>query len=271
MSDPMTRVPSHPDPRPTGTARRAACVDDFAPSLILPGEHELCPGLRRAHRHALRGGDHRRARPDLAHRSRCSASAATRLLADTRRRGAPGAARARALAGHRRQAMPPDSIVFTVQGDGDMVNEGLQEVIHTAARGENITCLMLNNGVFGETGGHMTATTVLGQRTKNTLEGRDAADHGYPIQIARHPRRHRGHRLRGARGHQLGRARSHACAASSAARSRCRPQGSGSPSSRSSPCAPPDGSSTPRRARVPHGQPRPGPQGRRAQGRRRPA
>ena len=41
-----------------------------------------------------------------------------------------------------------------------MVNEGLQEVLHTAARGENVTCFMLNNGVFGETGGHMTATTV---------------------------------------------------------------------------------------------------------------
>ena len=55
--------------------------------------------------------------------------------------------------------MLPDSIVFTVQGDGDMVNEGLQEVLHTAARGENVTCILLNNGVFGETGGHMTATT----------------------------------------------------------------------------------------------------------------
>src|SRR3546814_6195411 len=76
--------------------------------------------------------------------------------------------------------MRPDTIVFTVQGDGDMVNEGLQEVIHAAARGENITCILLNNGVFGETGGHMTTTTVLGQRTKNTLEGRNAAAHGYP-------------------------------------------------------------------------------------------
>ena len=65
-----------------------------------------------------------------------------------------------------------------------MVNEGLQEVMHTAARGENVTCFMLNNGVFGETGGHMTATTVLGQRTKNTLEGRDADEHGYPIRIS---------------------------------------------------------------------------------------
>jgi 2-oxoglutarate ferredoxin oxidoreductase subunit beta len=78
----------------------------------------------------------------------------------------------------------PDTIVFTVQGDGDMVNEGLQEVLHAAARGENITCVLLNNGVFGETGGHMTTTTVIGQRTKNTLEGRDPALHGYPIKIS---------------------------------------------------------------------------------------
>ncbi len=79
--------------------------------------------------------------------------------------------------------MRPESLVFTLQGDGDMVNEGLQEVIHTAARGESVTCVLLNNGVFGETGGHMTATTVLGQRTKNSIEGRDAAYHGHPILI----------------------------------------------------------------------------------------
>jgi 2-oxoglutarate ferredoxin oxidoreductase subunit beta len=79
--------------------------------------------------------------------------------------------------------MLPDAIVYTLQGDGDMVNEGLQEVLHTAARGESITCVLLNNGVFGETGGHMTATSVIGQRTKNTLDGRDAGYHGYPILI----------------------------------------------------------------------------------------
>jgi 2-oxoglutarate ferredoxin oxidoreductase subunit beta len=79
--------------------------------------------------------------------------------------------------------MQPDALLFTLQGDGDMVNEGLQEVIHTAARAEPVTCVLLNNGVFGETGGHMTATTVLGQRTKNSLEGRDPGRHGYPILI----------------------------------------------------------------------------------------
>ena len=80
--------------------------------------------------------------------------------------------------------MLPGAVVLTVQGDGDMVNEGLQEVLHTAARGEGVTAILLNNGVFGETGGHMTATTVEGQRTKNTLDGRDPAYHGHPIRIA---------------------------------------------------------------------------------------
>lgn len=78
----------------------------------------------------------------------------------------------------------PDGVVFTMQGDGDMVNEGLQEVLHTAARGENVTCILLNNGVFGDTGGQQTATTVIGQRTKTSLDGRDPKTHGYPIPIA---------------------------------------------------------------------------------------
>jgi len=79
----------------------------------------------------------------------------------------------------------PDRFVFTLQGDGDMVNEGLQEIIHCAARGERFTAVLLNNGVFGETGGHMTATSVLGQRTKTTMAtGRVPELHGWPIKIA---------------------------------------------------------------------------------------
>jgi 2-oxoglutarate ferredoxin oxidoreductase subunit beta len=78
----------------------------------------------------------------------------------------------------------PGVAVFTLQGDGDMANEGLQEVLHAAARGENITCVMLNNGVFGDTGGQQTATTVLGQRTKTSIDGRDPERHGYPIPVA---------------------------------------------------------------------------------------
>lgn len=81
--------------------------------------------------------------------------------------------------------MLPDRVVFTMQGDGDMVSEGLAEVLHTAARSEKITCFLLNNGVFGDTGGHMTAASVIGQRTKTDMGGRKAEEHGYPIPIAK--------------------------------------------------------------------------------------
>lgn len=81
--------------------------------------------------------------------------------------------------------MRPDTVVFTMQGDGDMVSEGLAEIMHTAARSEKICCFLLNNGVFGDTGGHMTAASVIGQRTKTDMSGRDADAHGYPIAIGK--------------------------------------------------------------------------------------
>jgi len=74
--------------------------------------------------------------------------------------------------------------VFTIQGDGDVASEGLAEVLHAAARSEKITTIMLNNGVFGDTGGQMTAASVVGQRTKTSLEGRAPEDHGYPVPVA---------------------------------------------------------------------------------------
>ena len=104
--------------------------------------------------------------------------------------------------------MRPDTAVFTLQGDGDMVNEGLAEIIHAAARGENITCILLNNGVFGDTGGQQTATTVLGQRTKTSLEGRDAETPRLPDPDRRHRRRPRRGRLRRPRRRRHGEGRS---------------------------------------------------------------
>ncbi len=80
--------------------------------------------------------------------------------------------------------MLPDSFVITIQGDGDLVSEGIAEAVHCAARGENFTTILLNNMVNGETGGHMTATTMVGHKTKSTLEGRDAKIHGRPIKTA---------------------------------------------------------------------------------------
>jgi 2-oxoglutarate ferredoxin oxidoreductase subunit beta len=80
--------------------------------------------------------------------------------------------------------MQPDKLVFTYQGDGDLAAEGFAEIIHTASRGENITVIMANNGVFAETGGHMTPTSIIGQRTQTSPNGRDPELHGQPIKVA---------------------------------------------------------------------------------------
>jgi 2-oxoglutarate ferredoxin oxidoreductase subunit beta len=158
-------------------------VGDLKPDLLLTQEHNMCPGCGEPL--VLRSFLESLSELGVAQQSiavlgiGCYTSFAGSMdvdLVQALHGRAPSVA-----TGVKR--MLPDSIVFTLQGDGDMVNEGLQEVLHTAARGENITCILLNNGVFGETGGHMTATTVLGQRTKNSLDGRDAQYHGYPILI----------------------------------------------------------------------------------------
>ena len=77
----------------------------------------------------------------------------------------------------------PDKLVFSYQGDGDLAAIGLAEIIHTANRGENITVIFANNAVYGMTNGQMAPTTLLGQRTLTSPEGRTSGTHGYPIHI----------------------------------------------------------------------------------------
>lgn len=76
-----------------------------------------------------------------------------------------------------------DSVVFTLQGDGDLAAIGTAEIIHAAARGENITVIFLNNAIYGMTGGQMAPTTLEGQRTTTTQAGRDFARAGKPIGV----------------------------------------------------------------------------------------
>ncbi|MGE5553187.1 MAG: thiamine pyrophosphate-dependent enzyme [Betaproteobacteria bacterium] len=78
----------------------------------------------------------------------------------------------------------PDRIVFTYQGDGDLASIGAAEIVHAAARSENITVIFVNNANYGMTGGQMAPTTLLGQRTTTTPAGRDAQANGYPIRVA---------------------------------------------------------------------------------------
>jgi 2-oxoglutarate/2-oxoacid ferredoxin oxidoreductase subunit beta len=75
----------------------------------------------------------------------------------------------------------PDAFVFTYQGDGDLAAIGTAEIIHAAARGERISVVFVNNGIYGMTGGQMAPTTLLGQRTTSSPAGREAATAGYPL------------------------------------------------------------------------------------------
>jgi 2-oxoglutarate ferredoxin oxidoreductase subunit beta len=79
--------------------------------------------------------------------------------------------------------MHPENIVFTYQGDGDLAAIGTSEIIHAANRGENITVIFVNNGVYGMTGGQMAPTTLIGQKTSTTILGRDNVRDGYPLKI----------------------------------------------------------------------------------------
>ncbi|MDP9751258.1 MULTISPECIES: thiamine pyrophosphate-dependent enzyme [Thermoanaerobacter] len=78
----------------------------------------------------------------------------------------------------------PDKIVFTYQGDGDLAAIGTAEIVHAAARGENITVIFVNNANYGMTGGQMAPTTLIGQETTTTPYGRKPEINGYPIRVS---------------------------------------------------------------------------------------
>ena len=78
----------------------------------------------------------------------------------------------------------PDKIVFTYQGDGDLAAIGMSEIIHAANRGEHITVIFVNNTTYGMTGGQMAPTTMPGQKTSTSPEGRDIKNVGAPFNMA---------------------------------------------------------------------------------------
>ncbi len=78
----------------------------------------------------------------------------------------------------------PDNVVFTYQGDGDLAAIGTAETVHSAARGENITIIFVNNAIYGMTGGQMAPTTLPNQVTQTSPYGRDVTVVGYPVKVS---------------------------------------------------------------------------------------
>ena len=78
----------------------------------------------------------------------------------------------------------PENTVYTYQGDGDLASIGMAEIVHAAARGENITVIFINNAIYGMTGGQMAPTTLPGMKTTSSPLGRDVEVVGYPVRMA---------------------------------------------------------------------------------------
>ena len=78
----------------------------------------------------------------------------------------------------------PDTVVFAYQGDGDLASIGTAEIIHAAARGENVTIIFINNAIYGMTGGQMAPTTLVGQKSTTSQYGRSIPMNGNPIRVA---------------------------------------------------------------------------------------
>lgn len=91
--------------------------------------------------------------------------------------------RAPAVATGIRRAMP-EKTVFTYQGDGDLASIGAAEIVHAAHRGETFTTVFINNAIYGMTGGQMAPTTLLGQKSTTTSEGRKKEVSGMPLRVS---------------------------------------------------------------------------------------
>ena len=78
----------------------------------------------------------------------------------------------------------PSLIVFGYTGDGDLAAIGTAEIVHAAARGENLTVIFVNNGVYGMTGGQMAPTTMIEQKTTTTPYGRSERAEGFPLKVS---------------------------------------------------------------------------------------
>jgi 2-oxoisovalerate ferredoxin oxidoreductase beta subunit len=77
----------------------------------------------------------------------------------------------------------PESIVVAYQGDGDLAAIGTAEIIHAANRGEAITVIFVNNGIYGMTGGQMAPTTPLGKKSTTSPFGRNPFNEGFPLHV----------------------------------------------------------------------------------------
>jgi 2-oxoglutarate ferredoxin oxidoreductase subunit beta len=77
--------------------------------------------------------------------------------------------------------MRPDLNVVVFGGDGDIAGIGLSHLVHAARRNIDVTVVMVNNMIYGMTGGQVAPTTPFGAKTTTTPYG----SFEYPLDVTR--------------------------------------------------------------------------------------
>ncbi|MBP1744695.1 MAG: 2-oxoglutarate oxidoreductase [Firmicutes bacterium] len=75
--------------------------------------------------------------------------------------------------------------VLAYIGDGAAYSIGISETMYGAIRNDNVMVIVVNNGVYGMTGGQMAPTTLEGQKTTSSKAGRDLSKTGNPFDIVK--------------------------------------------------------------------------------------
>jgi 2-oxoglutarate ferredoxin oxidoreductase subunit beta len=78
----------------------------------------------------------------------------------------------------------PDKKIMVFTGDGDCLAIGGNHLMHAAARNIDLTVVMVNNYIYGMTGGQMAPTTLVGMKATTAPKGRDPQEHGYPMHMS---------------------------------------------------------------------------------------
>ena len=77
----------------------------------------------------------------------------------------------------------PENPVMAYIGDGAAYSIGMAETMHTAIRNDNVVTIVINNSLYGMTGGQMAPTTLVGMKASTAPKGRIPEEHGYPMHM----------------------------------------------------------------------------------------